>query len=277
MAQIIAYKCDTTGKIFEEKTKYRNHLRSLARERATKRRLQLKEAETDAWWQQAYNREMEIDDFPQFVINNQTHFWAEAARADSYNWERVGKKLSRRKDAPAMPIPELLEFTVFSVRWQDSVSNSHSRPRDGVTNWGGDVKIKDGSPAPRGYPGWAGRVEWIVRWPHEYHGIYLGSDLFRDRCGPTRVSAYTGTGGGGHMRYSEKHKCHIQGFGYDFRIFAQDWPGMYLMEMRRQWVERENYRRHKVWQTLGGVGSPTLVTEVPEGWTPPDVRNFRWD
>jgi hypothetical protein len=28
------------------------------------------------------------------------------------------------------------------------------------------------------------------------------------------------------MRWSEKHKCHVQSFGYDFRMYAADWPGM---------------------------------------------------
>jgi hypothetical protein len=41
------------------------------------------------------------------------------------------------------------------------------------------------------------------------------------------------------MRYSEKHKCHVQSFGYDFRIYAADWPGM-----------ARYYEKQRMWKTL---------------------------
>jgi len=223
MSQILVWKCDETGKLFEDKVKYQSHLRKLARERNTKRKLMVKEAEADAWWAQAYEREMTIDEWRQFVIDNQSRFWAEAAKTDPFDWKYVGKTHSRGKNAVHCPVPELLEFTTFDVRWNPTVSNSHSRPHNGVTCWSSQ-EAKDGR--PRSYPGWSGRVEWIVRWPKEWDGIYLGSDLFRDSFGTSRVRAYSGTGGGGGMRYSEKYKCHVQSFGYDFRMFAADWPGM---------------------------------------------------
>jgi hypothetical protein len=36
------------------------------------------------------------------------------------------------------------------------------------------------------------------------------------------------------MRYSEKHGCHVQSFGYDFRMYAADWPGMARLEGMKQ-------------------------------------------
>jgi hypothetical protein len=230
MSQITVWKCDQTGKLFEDQTKYKSHLRKLARERATKRKLMVKDAEANAWWAQAYEREMTVDEWRQFVIDNQSRFWAEAAKTDPYDWKCVGK-LSGRKKGVICPIPELLEFTTFDVRWNPAVSNSHSRPHNGVTNWG----VRDPN-APTSYPGWSGRVEWIVRWPKEWDGVYLGSDLFRDGFG-SRVRAYSGTGGGGGMRWSEKHGCHVQSFGYDFRMFAADWPGMARVVGMQQFKE----------------------------------------
>lgn len=223
MSRITVWKCDTTGKLFEDQAKYQKHLRQLATERRARRRLQIQNEEADAWWAQAYETEMSVDDWAQFVITNQDRFWAEAARHGSYNWVHVGKTISRRKGAIAMPVPRLLEFTEFCLVWQSSVSNSHYCPHNGVTCWSRE-EAKDGR--PMGYPGWTGRVAWIVAWPESYDGHYLGSDLFRSAGRTGRVRAHTGTGGGGGMHYNEKHKCHVQSYGFDFRLFAADWPGM---------------------------------------------------
>ena len=232
MSQVLVWKCDQTGKLFEDKNKYRGHLSKLARERNTKRRLMVAEALADQKWAELYECEQTIDQWRDMVIANQNMFWAEAAKADPYDWERVGKTRSRKKDAVVCPcpIPELLEFTEFSVRWNPKVGNSHSAPHNGVQCWSSH-EAKDGR--PHSYPGWSGRAEWIVRWPKEWDGWYLGSDLFKGR----RSRAHTGTGGGGGMRYSEKHKCWVQSFGYDFRMYAADWPGMARYLAKQQFAD----------------------------------------
>ena len=240
MSQIICWKSEADGKIFEDKHKYQLHLRKLARHRLEQKKLLIAKEAKDALWVELYEREQSIDDWKQMVIDYQHLFWAEASEGNRYDWERVGKKLGRGKNAGNLPMPQLLEFTQFSLQWSDSVSNSHSCPIDGMTNWGGREKMKDGSPAPRGYPGWTGRVEWIVKWPKEFDGIYLGGDLFSKgtfRSG--RQRAHTGTGGGGGMRLDKKHGCYVQSFGYDFRLYASDWPGM-----------TRYYEKKRVWDTL---------------------------
>ncbi len=235
MGQILVWKCDQTGKLFEDQTKYKSHLRKLARERNEKRKLTVKEAEANAWWAEAYEREMTIQEWKQFVIDNQSRFWAEAAKHDPYDWRNVGKMSSRGKNAVVCPVPRLLEFTEFRVQWNPAVSNSHSCPHNGVTCWS-SREAEDGR--PQSYPGWSGRIEWIVAWPKEWDGVYLGGDLFSGGTFRTgRQRAHTGTGGGGGMRYSEKHKCHIMSFGYDFRIFAADWPGMARVVGHQQFQE----------------------------------------
>ena len=231
MSQILVWKCDETGKLFEDQTKYKSHLRKLARERNLKRKLSVAEALADQKWSELYECEQSIEQWRDMVIANQDMFWAEAAKAEAYDWERVGKMSGRGKNAVPCPIPELLEFTEFSVRWNPTVSNSHSCPHNGVTNWAPSWN-KDKT-VPTSYPGWSGRVEWIVRWPKEWDGWYLGSDLFKGR----RSRAYTGTGGGGGMRYSKKHECDVQSFGYDFRLFAADWPGLARYIAKQQFVE----------------------------------------
>lgn len=236
MSIITVYKSDADGKIFEDKSKYTAHLRKLARHRNTQRRLQVAKDFADQRWAKLYEREQSIVDWACMVINNQDMFWAEAAEGNRYDWDRVGKA---KHKGVLMPIPRLLEFTQFNLNWSDHVSNSHNCPHNGVENFNQSYNRKLGKNLPESYPGWTGRVEWIVAWPKEWEGFYLGSQLFAKgsfRSG--RQRAHTGSGGGGGMRYSEKHGCHVMSFGYDFRIFAADWPGMArYYEKKKMWNE----------------------------------------
>lgn len=231
MSIITAYKSDADGKIFEDKSKYTAHLRKLARHRNAQRRLQIAETAKDAAWAELYEREQSLEQWFDMVIANQDLFWAEAAAGDPYDWKNVGKKLGRGKNAGNVPMPKVLKIT-HSMRWSDSVSNSHSCPHNGVTNWGGRVEG-----APRGYPGWTGRVDWIVEWPKEFDGIYLGSDLFsRGTFCTGRQRAHTGTGGGGGGHFNKEFNTWCQSPGYSFDIFAADWPGMArYYEKQRMW------------------------------------------
>jgi len=237
--QIICWKSETDGKIFEDKHKYQLHLRKLARHRLAQRRLTIDEAEKDAIWAELYEREQSIEQWAQMVIDYQHLFWAEAAKGDPYDWERVGKKIGRGKDAIVMPCPKLLRI-VTNLRWSDSVSNSHSCPHDGKTNWGGH-ETKNG--VPTGYPGWQGSVTWIAEWPKELDGIYLASDLFAKGTFRTgRQRANTGTGGGGGGHFNKEFNTYCQQPSYDFKLFASDWPGL-----------ARYHEKQKMWNVLKEV------------------------
>lgn len=238
MSQIICWKSDEDGKIFEDKRKYQNHLRKLARVRRERRRLQVEQDLADQIWNELYECEQSIEQWRDMVIANQDLFWAEAAAGDKHDWSIVGKTYKK----VVCPIPRLLEFTRFDMRWSDSVSNTHSCPHNGVTNFSQGYNRQQGLNLPEGYPGWTGRADWIVAWPKEWDGHYLGSDLFSHGTFRTgRQRAHTGTGGGGGMRYSEKHGCYVMSCGYDLKIFAADWPGMArYYEKRRMWKTLSN-------------------------------------
>jgi len=233
MSIITAYKSDADGKIFEDKSKYTAHLRKLARHCNAQRKLQIAESAKDALWAELYEREQSIDDWCQMVIDYQELFWAEAALGDPYDWQNVGKKISRSKNAMVVPMPKVLKIE-HSLRWDDSVSNSHSCPHNGVTCWSSN-EARDGR--PRGYPGWAGRIDWLVEWPKEFDGIYLGSDLFsRGTFRTGRQRANTGTGGGGGGHFNKEFNTWCQRPSYDFKIFAADWPGLaHYREKRVMW------------------------------------------
>lgn len=236
MSQILVWKSDEDGKIFEDKKKYQLHLRKLARVRRERRRIEINESLKDQVWAELYEREQTIEDWACMVINHQDLFWAEAAAGDKHDWSIVGKTYKK----VVCPIPRLLEFTRFDMRWSDSVSNSHSCPHNGVTNFSQSYNRQQGKNLPEGYPGWTGRADWIVAWPKEWDGYYLGSDLFSYSTFRTgRQRAHTGTGGGGGLSYSQKHGCYIQSCGYDLKIFAADWPGL-----------ARYYEKQRVWKVL---------------------------
>lgn len=220
MSQILVWKSDVDGRLFEDKKKYQRHLQRLAAQRRKERKLEQERQAIDAKWNEFYNREMTIEEWPQFVLDNQDAFWVEAARSE---WRSYGEK--------KLPTPRLLEFSEFSMSWSDQVSNSHSCPHNGVENWCARDKDK-----PTGYPGWSGRIEWVVAWPKKFDGYYPGGNLFKGNSSfnTGRQRAHTGTGGGGHMSYSQKYRCHVQKFGYDFRLYAADWPGMARKTLRER-------------------------------------------
>ena len=240
MVQIVAWKSEADGKIFEDKSKYQAHLRMLARHRLAQRKLKIAESAKDALWAELYEREQSIDDWMQMVIDYQELFWAEAALGDPYDWQNVGKKLGRGKNAQVMPMPRVLKIT-HQLRWSDMVSNSHSCPVGGVQCWS-SREAEDGR--PRGYPGWQGRIDWLVEWPKEFDGIYLGSDLFsRGTFQSGRQRAHTGTGGGAGGHFNKEFNTWCQRPSYDFRIYASDWPGMArYYEKRRMWNTLSNQK-----------------------------------
>lgn len=137
---------------------------------------------------------------------------------------------------PATPSDRGRRVQVAGLQWQINfgrVSNSHDRPIQGTSNWGGRVPG-----APHHYPGWKGRV-W-VRYARPVDSF--GSDPWRSTL------TWTGTGGfGGYdgpwsgimglwhraAREIQKQYPEPQIYSWDFRFFLQDWP---LLE---RWVEAQ--------------------------------------
>ena len=222
MAVITAYKCEHTGKLFESKEKYQSHLRKLSRIRSIRRKIQVVENSRADFFRGLQNTIATIEELEKAIIEHQNMFWADAAVSESWSWSEVGKK----HRGVHVPVPKLIKFTSFNFSFSPKVSNSHSCPRDGVTNWGGSDKS-----APRHYPGWSGRVEWQIAWPEELDGMYPGSDLFKGR----NCCIHTGTTSGGGMKKG------VQTFGYEAEIFASDWPKMY-----------EKTSKQRMWEALEG-------------------------
>ena len=213
MSIITAYKCDSDGKIFEDKTTYQKHLRKLAQERLNERKVQAHNNQKIQFLQDEFwNKVKSLAQLKVALLKHAEFFGMNGS--SNYHWYK-----SKPKD-----VPLLKKIEAFDLRFSDSVSNSHCCPHNGVENWGGKVTLKDGTPAPRGYPGFSGRIDYLVEWlnqrSHEYPG---GSEMWKG----TRIHSGTG-GGGGFVPYDKKDKKGkgLQHFGYSISIFLDDWPAM---------------------------------------------------
>lgn len=175
--------CPFTTKIFEHKSEYVSHLitrRSYLHGRIRHAKHHKKILE--------FNNVETFEELIKWVENNPTIFF------DNSQIRVQGKPDICKED----------ERNAFEIRilnleldWQDSVSNTHSCPRNGKTNWSVNKNL------PTGYPGWSGRIVYSQTRIRGY-----GSEAFRG------TGINTGSGGG-----SEKYT-------YDIKLFAADWPNL---------------------------------------------------
>jgi len=187
-----AFRCPWTGEIFGTKNSYIKHLRVL-REDHIHRQIRNKNRDRifqDLINQPSFTKIIEwIESHPEFLFDG----------IIKNGRDRWGQRRAHLRD------DFRIKITYLNVHWSDCVSNSHYCPRGGVTNWGRRDTLNDGTPAPVGYPGWEGYIEFQLS-----HDIGFGSSVMEP------IGIHTGTGGG---RSDNR-------YGYDVRFFANDWPGL---------------------------------------------------
>jgi hypothetical protein len=214
MSQVLAWKSDSDGKLFEDKTKYTKHLRKLAAIRGNERKMAKAAAAREQFLIDMGNTVTSIEHLEQFIADNWKWFVANGAAQNT--WRKEGK------------FNHKLVSIDINVQWSDSVSNTHRCPRGGVTNWSQSANRAKGLNLPEGYPGWRGDIQFHVdagcsdhKTPRPYSGF--GSDYF------DQTIVQTGSGGSGNG----------QKYSYGLDLFAADFPGM--MNARE---------RVKVWNTI---------------------------
>lgn len=184
--QTKAYQCPWTNKLYANKKSYVAHLKDLRENRMHKRAREIRHNRLgeNLWSQPTFEKIIEwIELHPEWFIK----------KSNRWNW----KENEFEKILQIFSI----KITYLEMRWNDNVSNTHSCPHNGVTNWGG--KNED---APCGYPGWSGKIEYEIS-----HQIpTFGSDLMKG----SRI--HIGSGGGNGLNY-----------GYGVELFADDWPELY--------------------------------------------------
>lgn len=116
------------------------------------------------------------------------------------------------KEKFEVPKIHLLDIAINLNSFTRQISNTHSAPLNGVTNW------HSATDKPRGYPGWNGAIKFSVSCPQNVRSH--GSDFF-DGTGIN-----TGSGGGGSA-VCQKFKNHTENrYRYDLKLFADDWVGL---------------------------------------------------
>jgi len=147
----------------------------------------------------------------------------------------------------------------WDIKYQKMVSNSHNAPIDGYSNWSG--KNTDGEGNLRGYPGFGGRV-WI-RYANRCKDTFGSSGNFN------RSLTYTGSGGGGAYDGIWKQICSaeyqtrklvpdlfnrnyptVHCFSWDYRFFAQDFPGIQDTIMAAIAAHEKEEERKEIWAKL---------------------------
>lgn len=178
------------------------------------------------WWADNFwNRVQSLDQLRAMIMKHSSVF---AAR---------GVKNYHSKKLKPTPIVDIC----LDLRWSDHVSNSHSCPHDGVTNWG-----RRGE-QPTGYPGWTGRVEYVVQ---SHRGQLFSYPGGSDQWTGTRI--HTGGGGGGGHRDQETQ--YLQSFGYQVELFASDWPAMaQAYDQARMWRELKGQHHENLDQVVNDM------------------------
>jgi hypothetical protein len=195
-----AYVCPWTRKLYSTKSAYVKHLGDLRITRMHRRARanRWQRLGGDLWNQSNFEKIIAwVELHPEWFLDNAERrgFYSDAKRFDSV------------RDSFSVKI------TYLELTWSDSVSNTHSCPHNGVTNWGSDRKD-----APRGYPGWRGRIEYEIS--HEIPGF--SSSLMEG----SRI--HIGSGGGGGLKY-----------GYSVQFFADDWPELQAQRVMDILASRE--------------------------------------
>lgn len=199
MPQILVWKCPQSGKLFEEQQKYKNHLAVLARaRRKVKRENYIKTAFFEWLDDERTNKILDVSDIPQWLMDNQQTIM-DAVNVVPGRWASFSDKFA---DGDLFT-----KITFDRAAWSLNLSNSHSCPKGGVQNWGGRETFADGAPKPTGYAGWGTRLHGSLKRNKKLMSSYPYSGLFNI------VGIYTDTGGGGN-----------ESFGYDAKIWAQEWP-----------------------------------------------------
>lgn len=215
MSQVLVWKSDADGKLFEDKTKYQNHLRKLAAKRREQKKIEQGKIDREAFLIRMGNEVTGVDSLNQFIKDNWSWFFYNGV---AHEWSH---------DKKTFKFHEYHDVHINVYGWNDNVSNSHCCPRGGVQNWCARDTDK-----PTGYPGWTGRIIIKVKTAtYKYKGgTYMEDGFGGGYFADTPIKTGTGGGGGGD-------DC--KEYAYDLKLFASDFP---------TWSD--NVMKARVWEAM---------------------------
>jgi len=187
-----AYVCPWTSDLFSTKRGYVNHLGKLRKTRmhARSRRIIKQKRFDDLANQPTMDKLINwIHINPEFFFDN--------ALSSAWQQDRQQDRVNK------MRADYWIKIFNLDVNYSESVSNSHSCPKNGVSNFGGRECFPDGKPRPRGYPGFRGKIIFQLS-----HNLGWASDVMKN------TGLHIGSGGGsGNLMYH-----------YEFNLFLDDFP-----------------------------------------------------
>lgn len=153
------YKCRFTGQLFElkDKKEYIKHLKEVRKQLKDAREEKRIRDTFDQWLKKEKETITHIDMIVPWILKNQRFL------IKSYSALKYSGPWSHEKMYPVSD--EFVDLTL-TASYDPLVSNSHSCPHNGVTNWGGMNKG-----APRGYPWLERYYSWKTEQAQEKHGF----------------------------------------------------------------------------------------------------------
>lgn len=208
MPKVTAYQCSSTKKLFSlnQKNKFVSHLFKLRASNTERRKYNKEQSEFYTWRDKSVAEIASVKEIEEWLMNGALL--------------RTMKFVTEPKD---WDLACYKKFKITSVvigdyKYSESCSNTHESPRGKKTNWGGKEKEDDGTPVPRGYPGFRG-MSVRVNYEGDYPSFSLSHAL-------TKLGIATGGGGGagGSSSYSytlwlddwAKIKALVAVAGYDY-------------------------------------------------------------
>lgn len=246
MSQVLVWKSDEDGKLFEDKKKYQTHLRKLAALRREKRKVEETKRNRVAFLD-SMGQVASIEELNEFIKDNWDWFFANGVANQHFGDHKK-----------AHDFHEYVEVKLTDMRYGNH-SNTHSCPRNG-----GVQNFRQLDDAPKKYPGWYGRLSIKVKpGVQKYKGqTYMRDGFGSDYFNNTGICTGSGGGGGGES---------FKSYSYDVKIWAADFPVMWERQSRNDWISLENRDRERQWKALGGNATTiTPVTDIEDSWTIPD-------
>ena len=199
-------KCPFTGRIFEEKDKnlYIEHLKKIREGQQEKRKNKNYRKEFRTWLINERANICSIEDIVPWFLKNQKYIM-KACNNIKYSFDIDDEFSSISSITNDRFYPnDIFSDMKISAKYNPYVSNSHSCPDNGVTNWSAQNKS-----LPASYPGFEGSITGkLNRLPKHMSSYPYNSAL-------NIVGIKTGTGGGGNDSWM-----------YGVKIFLDDWPGL---------------------------------------------------
>ena len=198
MPKITVRKCPFTKKLYETRSGYRSHLLKLRKERNAKRSIWITQRDARNEALEALSMVTTISELKKVVIAQYTNMMVASWGTDA------------RRIAIAKKI-RMVDLDLTTLRYEEQTSNTHACPRNGTTNWGHQNKN-----APRGYPGFAGRINYALTVPKSFDGWFADfSDTLK------QFGIHTGSGGVGNIGPKDSDM-----YSYDVKVFIDDFPGI---------------------------------------------------